>query len=70
MLFAGLGIIAAPWFLLALLAIQSPGIDEWNPILASDSAAWGTWEGDEYSIVLKPDSTYSEPDFPFTLAKK
>jgi hypothetical protein len=59
MLFAGVGIIAAPWFLLALLAILSPGIDEWNPILASDSAAWGTWEGDEYSIVLKPDSTYS-----------
>jgi hypothetical protein len=59
MLFTGLGIIAAPWFLLALLAILSPGIDEWNPMLASDSAAWGTWEGDGYSIVLKPDSTYT-----------
>jgi hypothetical protein len=59
MVFTGLGIIAAPWFLLALLAILSPGIDEWNPMLTSDSAAWGTWEGDGYSIVLRPDSTYA-----------
>ena len=58
-LLAGLGIMAAPWFLLALLAILSPGIDEWNPTLESDSAAWGTWEGDGFSIVLKPDSTYT-----------
>ncbi len=59
MLITGIGVIAAPWFLLVLLAILSPGIDEWNPMLTSDSAAWGTWEGDGNSIVLKPDSTYT-----------
>jgi len=55
----GLGIIAGPWCLLALLAIISPGIDEWNPILTSDFDAWGTWEGDGYTVVLNPDSTYT-----------
>jgi len=57
--FAGLGIIAAPWLLLGLFAILSPGIDEWNPVLESDSAAWGTWKGEGYLIELKPDSTYT-----------
>jgi hypothetical protein len=33
MLFTGLGIIAAPWFLLASLAILSPGIDEFDSIV-------------------------------------
>ncbi|MFT5489863.1 MAG: hypothetical protein ACI8V5_000202 [Limisphaerales bacterium] len=57
--FTGIGIIAAPWILLALLAILSPGIDEWNPTLDADSAAWGTWEGDGYLIELKSDSSYA-----------
>lgn len=55
----GVGIIFAPWILLGLLAIISPGIDEWNPSLESDSSAWGTWEGDGYLIELNPDSTFT-----------
>lgn len=56
---AGFGIICAPWFLIAFLALLSPGIDEWNPILDSDAYAWGTWEGEGYKIVLNSDSTFT-----------
>jgi len=58
-IFVGIGIITAPWLLIGLLAINPPGIDEWNPTLDSDSSVWGTWEGDGYLIELKPDSSFS-----------
>ena len=55
----GIGIIAAPWILLLLLAILSPGIDEWNRDLKTPSEAWGTWEGDGYQIELNPDRSFT-----------
>ena len=57
--FAGIGIIAAPWIMLLLLAVLSPGIDEWNRDLKSPSEAWGTWEGDGYHIELNSDQSFS-----------
>ncbi len=56
--FAGYGMIAAPWIFLAMIALLSPGIDEWNPSIQSDSDAWGTWEGGGYLIDLNADLTY------------
>lgn len=58
-LFTGIGIMAAPWMLLVLLIMSTPGIDEWNPTLSSDAAAWGDWEGDGYLIKLNADSTFT-----------
>jgi hypothetical protein len=52
----GIGVIFAPWIL--LFTLFSPVIDEWNPMLEADSAAWGIWEGDGYFIELKSDSTF------------
>lgn len=57
--FTGLGIIAAPWLLLLMLAVLSPGIDEWNRDLESPSEAWGIWEGDGYRIELSSDQSFS-----------
>ena len=56
---SGIFIIITPWILLSLLYLVSPRIDDWNPSLSSDSAAWGTWEGDGYVVELKSDSTYT-----------
>ena len=55
----GVGIVAAPWVLLLLLAVLSPGIDEWNRDLKDPSEAWGIWEGEGYQIELNSDSSFT-----------
>jgi len=54
----GLGLISAPWIILLLIALLSPGIDEWNPAIKSDTDVHGVWQGDGYSIQLNSDYTF------------
>ncbi|GAA5496044.1 hypothetical protein Rhal01_02225 [Rubritalea halochordaticola] len=60
---AGIGLIAGPWILVTLVGVLltfiSPGIDEWNPSIESDSQTLGTWQGDSYTITLKADHTFT-----------
>jgi hypothetical protein len=55
----GITIIAAPWMVIVLISLIFPSIDEWNPILQSDEAAFGFWEGSGYKIQLNSDSTFT-----------
>ncbi len=55
----GIAIIGAPWLLLILLVILSPqDIDEVNPNIVSDSEVFGVWKIDDYTIALRPDSSF------------
>ncbi|MBC7981112.1 MAG: hypothetical protein H7Y36_11165, partial [Armatimonadetes bacterium] len=44
---------------LLIASFLIPEIDEWNPVIDSDSDAWGSWEGEGYRIELKQDSTFT-----------
>ncbi len=58
--FAGVGIMIAPWLTMIFLHVPLPTdeVDEWNPRISSDAEVVGVWIGEGFYVELNKDSTH------------